>query len=440
MQKLDSFSTDMKKTLLTAFMVAAAVATWAQSGTNSPYSQYGFGKLSDQSTGFNRGMNGLAMGFRDGNQVNFLNPASYSSVDSLTFIFDAGVSGQLTNFNENGLKKNAKNADFEYAVAAFRALPNLGVSFGVVPFTNVGYNYSNSNEVGDMNSTYYVNTYSGNGGLHQAYLGFGWQPFKGLSIGVNGSYLWGDYDRSVVNSYSDGYVNTISKYYSADVQNYKIDAGLQLYFKLSKKTDLLFGATYGYGHKIDADPEVKIISRNTQTAVSDTTTFVVKDGLELPSVFTAGFLIDHEKRIRFGADFSLQKWGDTSFPVDTKVNNVSSYELSKNYFKDVKKITVGGEYCRNPLSRKFFNTVRYKVGASYTTPYLIINGKDGPKELGVSAGFSFPISNQWNNRSILNISGQWVHASGTGMLTENTFRINIGLTFNERWFMKWKVE
>ena len=24
--------------------------------------------------------------------------------------------------------------------------------------------------------------------------------------------------------------------------------------------------------------------------------------------------------------------------------------------------------------------------------------------------------------------------------SENTFRINIGLTFNERWFAKWKVE
>ena len=48
--------------------------------------------------------------------------------------------------------------------------------------------------------------------------------------------------------------------------------------------------------------------------------------------------------------------------------------------------------------------------------------------------------NGWNNRSILNISGQWVHQSAKSLITENTFRINIGLTFNERWFMKWKVE
>ena len=91
----------MKKIFLPIFMMATVLAAHAQSGTNSPYSQYGLGVLSEQSSGFNRGMNGLGMGFREGNQVNFINPASYSSIDSLTSIFDMGLSGQITNFSEN---------------------------------------------------------------------------------------------------------------------------------------------------------------------------------------------------------------------------------------------------------------------------------------------------------------------------------------------------
>ena len=87
------------------------VSANAQSGTNSPYSQYGLGVLSDQSQGFNRGMNGLALGLRYSDQVNMLNPASYSAVDSLTMIMDVGLSGQITNFEENGKKINANNAD-----------------------------------------------------------------------------------------------------------------------------------------------------------------------------------------------------------------------------------------------------------------------------------------------------------------------------------------
>jgi hypothetical protein len=41
---------------------------------------------------------------------------------------------------------------------------------------------------------------------------------------------------------------------------------------------------------------------------------------------------------------------------------------------------------------------------------------------------------------VLNISAQWLHASAKDLITENTFRINVALTFNERWFAKWKVE
>ena len=92
------------------------------------------------------------------------------------------------------------------------------------------------------------------------------------------------------------------------------------------------------------------------------------------------------------------------------------------------------------MSRRFIDRVRFRAGVSYATPYYKINGMDGPSEISVSAGFGIPIVNAYNNRSMLNISGQWVHSAAKGMLTENTFRINIGFTFNERWFMKWKVD
>jgi hypothetical protein len=41
---------------------------------------------------------------------------------------------------------------------------------------------------------------------------------------------------------------------------------------------------------------------------------------------------------------------------------------------------------------------------------------------------------------LLNISAQWVRQDSKTFVTENSFRINIGLTFNERWFAKWKME
>lgn len=423
--------------LLASLYVAPAIA---QSGTNSPYSQYGLGQLSEQTSGFNRGMNGLGLGFREHNQVNYINPASYSSIDSLTFIFDAGLSGQVTNFSENGQKKNANNADFEYAVAAFRASKHLGVSFGIIPFTNIGYNYSISGYLNGDKSTTFTNTYNGSGGMHQIYLGAGWEFVKGLSIGANVSYIWGDIDRSVVNSYSDGYINTLSKYYTATISNYRIDFGLQYTLPLNKKNSLTLGLTYGLGHKLNSDPSCMVISTNTTTAVADTTSFTVNNGLEIPTSFGAGLTWNNNNKLKLGADFTYQKWGDTKFPVYKVINDVPSYSLSDEYYSDRYKLTIGGEFCNNETSRNFIDRIRFRAGASYASSYYKVNGQDGPDEISVSVGFGIPIVNAYNNRSILNISGQWVRSETPGMLKENTFRINIGITFNERWFMKWKVE
>lgn len=429
------------KKISAAAIIAVACVTpvAAQSGTNSPYSQYGLGLLNEQSSGFNRGMNGLGLGFREHNQVNYLNPASYSAIDSLTFIFDAGLSGQLTNFSENGQRINAKNADFEYAVAGFRVFKHVGVSFGIVPFTNVGYNYSISDFLdGDRNTTY-TNTYNGSGGIHQVYVGAGWEFVKGLSVGANIAYLWGDIDRSVVNSYSDGYINTLSKYYTATVSNYKLDIGLQYSFNLNKKNAVAVGLTYGLGHKLNADPTCMVISTNSNTGVADTTSFTVNNGFELPTSYGAGLMWNHNNKLKVGADFTLQKWGGIKYPVYRVINDEQSYELTDDYYSDRYKVTFGGEFCNNEMSRSFFDRVRFRAGVSYATSYYKINGLDGPDEISASIGFGIPIINAYNNRSVLNVSGQWVHSSAKGMLTENTFRINVGITFNERWFMKWKV-
>jgi len=419
------------------------MVSYAQSGTNSPYSQYGLGVLSEPAGGPSRGMNGLGLGFREHNQLNVLNPASYSSIDSLTFIFDAEISGHITNYDEGGTKVNANNANFEYVVAGFRLAPKLGVSFGLLPFTNIGYSYSNTEKIGNTgtdNNLYYINTYSGSGGLHQVYLGAGWEPFRGFSIGVNGSYLWGDYNRSVVNSYTDSYVNTLSKYYSASVNSYKVDLGIQYTANLSKDDAVTLGLTYSFGHKLGADPECRVISNNTQTGVADTTTYSVSNGLEIPAMYGVGLMWVHKGSLKLGMDYSLQRWSSVKSPVYRVVANKPEHVIASDMYNDRHKFTLGGELCPDENSRNFFKRVHYRAGASYATPYLKINGYDGPKEYSVSAGFGIPIVNRMNNRSILNISAQWVCNDSKMFVKENSFRINVGLTFNERWFAKWKME
>ncbi len=429
----------MKKIFATVCLVALVSGIYAQSGTNSPYSQYGLGALSEQSTGFNRGMNGLGIGFHEHNQVNTLNPASYAYVDSLSFIFDAGVSGHITNYSEGNVKVNANNANFEYVVAGFRMAKNFGLSFGLLPYANVGYSFGSMPKSANS-SVSYQNTYYGEGGFRQVYIGAGWKPFRGLAIGVNAGYLWGDYDRSVINSYSDSYVNTLAKYYTVSVSNYKLDFGVQYTQRLSSKDELTLGLTYSLGHKLNADPECMVVSKNAQTGVADTTVYSVKNGLELPSVYGVGLMWNHANKWKIGADYQLQKWSGVVSPEFVTNNGKLEYVPTTAAYKNRHKLTLGGEFCPEERGRNFFKRIHYRLGASYATDYLKINGQDGPKEMSVSAGFGIPIVNGYNNRSLLNISAQWARQSSSMFITENTFRINIGLTFNERWFAKWKME
>ena len=434
----------MKNTIIASLLVAGIATTVsAQSGTNSPYSQFGLGILSDQATGFNRGMNGVGIAFHEADQVNCLNPASYAAVDSLTFLFDMGASGQLTNFKEGNVSRNAKNADFEYAVGLFRAARNVGVSFGIIPFTNIGYNYSSSSKVGG--STYTTTTtYSGEGGLHEVYLGAGWQPIKGLSVGANIAYLWGSYTKSSSVSFSDSYANPSLRSYTATIYSYKLDFGAQYTYQLDKKNALSLGVTYSPGHSIGGNPRAIIGTTNTMTSTTTYDTLSTVNGsklsLKIPTAVGVGVMWNRDNRIKVGVDYTYQNWGSLEEPMLLQQGGNTYYSMQSGQYMDRHKFNVGCEITPQPMARGYFKRIRYRAGAAYTTPYYKVNGADGPKEYSASLGFGFPISdNMYKRTSYLNISGQWVHTDGLTM-RENTFRINIGFTFNGRWFEKWKAE
>ena len=413
------------------------MSAFAQSGTNSPYSQYGLGDLADECVGFNKGMGGVGYGFHKGNEVNPLNPASYASIDSVTMIFDGGLSGQITNFKEGGRKLNAKSGGFDYITGAFRLIRHVGITFGVMPYSNIGYNYTASIPLDDGTATTKLTgTYKGDGGINQLFVGAGVQLFKSLSVGFNAAYIWGDLERTVKTSGSS-YVNSLQKEYNASISNYKLDFGIQYIQPVSAKDELTLGAVFSPGHKLNSDPYCRIVSSNSSISKADTTTYTITNGLEIPTSIGFGVAYNHDKKLRVGADFKYQNWGSIDFP---ELEN-NSYSLRSGLLKDSYKVNMGAEWIPNPRStRSFFHHVRYRVGASFVTPYYYINGQDGPKELQLSLGLGVPIMNGYNNRSILNISAQWQHRSADNLITENTFRLNIGITFNERWFSKMKIE
>ncbi len=427
---------------MTAMTAHAQYTADAPNGTLSPYSQMGVGVLSDPQTGFNAGMGGVGIGMRKGNEANTLNPASYSAVDSLSFIFDAGISGHMTNFEQNAKKINRYSASLDYVTAIFRLRKGLGMSFGIQPYSQIGYDYSEQGYVDESHTLTYTNSYhSRQSGIQQYFIGLGWAPVKYVSIGANIGYLHGEIDRTVSNTFSDSNIDTYVKNYLAEIGSYKLDFGVQVNVPLSKKDQITVGATYGLGHDLGADQTLNYYHTTSSTGVTDTTNYVAKNAFAIPNSFGVGFSYSHDRKWRIGADYSTQLWNALTYPVFKEtVSGEKRFVMSNNYFMDRQRINVGGEYCANETGRNFFGRIRYRLGGSYTSSYYKLGNADGPREISVSAGLAIPIVNGYNNRSVLNISAQWANTEATGFIKENSFRIKIGFTFNERWFMKWKVE
>ena len=432
----------MKKRILVSLLASMALLpSVAQvSTTLSPYSQYGLGVLSDQSLGFNRGMGGVAYGLRNGKYINMQNPASYSAVDSLTMIFDAGVTGQMSNYKEGGKSLNTKTGNFDYAVAAFRLLRHVGFAVGVVPYSNIGYNYTHTSSIGSSSnsSTTATQKYEGDGGFSQFFVGAGWQVTKNLSVGANLSYFWGNYYKGIQMNTNETSGNVETRTIDASVNSYKIDFGVQWQQMVSSSDLLTVGATVGIGHKLGAESTLTNLNSNSSGTSLGGTKFTIDDAFSIPYTFGLGASVVRKNSLTLAADYTFQKWGSLDFP---EFNNATGkYSLQSGYFMDRHKVAAGLDWQPKPLGRKFYQLIHYRMGVSYATPYYKIGTQDGPGELAVSAGFGIPIYNSWNNRSMLNISAPWVRNTGCDLIKENMFRINIGLTFNERWFAKWKVD
>ena len=303
--------------------------------------------------------------------------------------------------------------------------------------SNIGYKYSHTQKLTDISQTSVTTTYNGDGGTHQLFLGTGIRLFKPLSIGANISYFWGGYNRSITSSSSSS-INTLSKEYTVDFNSYKFDLGMQLELPLSKTDFLTLAATWTPGHSLKANPTCRIINSNSTISKADTTSVTLKDGLSIPTAYAFGLAYSHAQNLRVGADFAMQKWGSVDYPYYD--NETTTYTMKSGLLKDSYRFNVGAEWTPRPMGRHFFQRVHYRIGAGMATPYYYINGQEGPKELSASIGFGIPIMNGFNNRSVLNISGQIVNRSADNLIKETMFRLNIGFTFNERWFAKWKVE
>ena len=449
----------MKKLLFVIILLSATVSINAQNGVNTPYSRYGFGIMSERAMGFNKGMGGVAQGFRNGQEINIANPASYSAVDSLTALFDLGMSLQNGNYKMGNLQQNIKNTSFDYFAFQFRATKNVGIALGIMPITNIKYNFASSSEpIQNREGVTSSYSFSGNGGLREVFLGTGWRPIAPLSIGINASYLWGDYTHNMTMAFSENTAFSMARIYSANISTYNLQAGIQYIHPLTPKDKIVVGATYTLGHNVGSSAYRDTRTLNS-SAIEAQTIDTIKNAFQLPHSLAAGITYYHTKRLRIGADFEMQKWGSCKFPNQqagyTDNTTPDIYQSTSGQLYDRTKISAGFDWIPQPQAKGLFKKSTYKFGGYYSNSYAKADPTgtvtDKPYEFGLSAGITMPIVNRniWHNSPKINVAVQWVHTSipylntttlSQNALTENYFKLCLGITFSERWFYKWKVQ
>lgn len=406
-----------------SFTILSTLAV-AQNNTNSPYTRYGYGQLSDHNSAKNKAMGGVGYGIRDGLQMNLLNPASYSAVDSLTLLFEGGITLQNTNFSDGVNKLNAKNSSFDYVAMQLRLHRKLGMTLGLIPFSNVGYSLSSLDSESETVTN--LTTYSGDGGLSQLFLGLGFKVLPNLSIGANANYIWGDINRVTQLAFADEHFYGYTEINHLSVTDFKVDFGVQYSHKFTKKHAATFGAVFTPGKKLNNDASTTSYINNKNATVKDTTAV-----FGTPASFGAGVAYIFDNRLTVGVDYTLEKWSK------------AKYMDNPYAFNDRHKIALGMEILPSYTSRSYFSHIKYRLGAYYSKPYYKIKLNDtgsygSAKEYGISAGIALPTV----RRSIVNLNVQYVRVDGVGanMLDENYLRIGIAITFNERAFFKRKVD
>lgn len=398
----------------------------ATADVNTPYSMYGYGIMGDRATSMQRQMGGVGYAMQSGRQINVMNPASYASIDSLTFLWDMGANMNMRWSKDSSGSDHGFGGGLDYVTMEFPLSKFMGMSVGMVPYSQVGYSFGN-----DIN--YGVRQNQGNGGITEAYAGISGKV-GGFSVGVNVSYDFGTIQNDV---YATPTAATQSLFEQVmQIRDWNIVAGIQYKLPLNKYNALTLGATYSPKKSFHGNTWVTLQDLTSDSSPDTIATSTLKGKYYSPQTIGVGLSYTHEKvhRILVEADFTWQQWSKA--PFSSLEDGAGQVVFDGMRFTDRKKIAVGGEYTHN-IRGNYLERMPFRLGGFYTSDYLTISGNT-MKEYGISLGTGFIAP---HGKTMINFGLEWRHrqTSPVSLLTENYFNIMVGVNFNEVWFFKRKI-
>lgn len=421
--------------LLGLFLIFMTSLAKAQT-INSPYSRYGLGDVVPSQNILTRGMGGISAAYYDFNTINFLNPASYARLQATSLDIGLELDNRTLRAVNPPRKFNAYSPTISYVQFAFPVKKgSWAVNLGLRPVTRINYKIERPETIPNIDS---INTiFEGSGGSYEAHIGTGFKIFKDLTVGINAGYLFGSKDFSTRRSISN---DTVFHYMSnhetrSNYGGLVTNAGLQYTLRLNKKIWLRMGA-YGslkrtFNGTRDVIRETFQYNSNTGAPVSIDSVYHendIKGDVVYPSTFGGGIIFDKLGKFLIGIDYSTTKWGDYRFFGESEP------------VRDSWTAQVGGQLFPTG-GKSYWSNVFYRAGFTFGTDYISVD-KDLPK-WSASLGAGLPMrkpaySNQFSVINIMLEVGQ--RGNKENLIRENFFRIGVGLSLSDIWFLKRKFD
>lgn len=398
---------------------------------NSPISRFNLGILEPAGSFRSIGMGGTGVALRDKSSIYFSNPASYSSIDTNSFVFDIGIDYGINILSDDSSTYNSDDMNFDHLLMGFPIARRWGIALGIVPLSNGYYNITQTIPDDNMGTGEYTEYHKGNGSFTNFFIGSGINITRNFSVGANMTLLFGSIKRSNEFDFTKD-VNVYNTITTEKIQltGIGVDLGLQYFALLKNDYFLNAGTSWSLGKKCKSQYS-SIAYRYNYYGITDTLNNIIVDDstkAHIPGTLRLGLSFGKNNKFTTGIDFIYTNWSKAKF------------HGSEGYLANTKALLVGAEYIPDKFSNySFFKRIEYRIGGHVEDNYLVLKGKQ-VKEIGASIGFGIPLRRSYSKTNFFFDYTKKSWKAGDIKLIENYFTMGISLNLYDRWFLKRKYD
>jgi hypothetical protein len=150
--------------------------------------------------------------------------------------------------------------------------------------------------------------------------------------------------------------------------------------------------------------------------------------LNIPTRTTFGLGIGQDKKWFMGGEYSMQGLSDFTNEF-LEVDNLT--------YQDATAIAFGGFIVPDHRSFKYLQRITYRAGVRMESTGMIVNNTE-IDNFGITFGVGLPLGRSFSN---LNLGFEFGKRGTTDaeLIEEGYFKVNIGLSLNDQWFRKAKI-